>query len=186
MEPIDEPVRVDGVEIRIARATGPGVDELAQRLQSRWRDEGAEVRVLQQAGWQLRARWLEGVSELIQWRGKGHDGELLHSRLVLDPGAQRQVAEPFRLPYGCAWGRAIEGNARKSHYVQRTAFCRDAPGSVIARTVQHLRALQWVIEQSASEALHIHNGVQRGMLIVTPHPGGDGSALVWIGIGARS
>src|SRR5690606_21655485 len=71
VERIDEPVIVDGVQLRIQRAQGVDVHQLASRIGQRWQVEGGTQRRLQQQGWQMLARWQDGRSDLIQWRGEG-------------------------------------------------------------------------------------------------------------------
>lgn len=174
-----DPVQVDGVAMRIQRAAGGDVDELARRIVARWRREGDVVRPLQRPGWQLVARWREGRSELLQWRGEGADGELLHSSLDLMRGTSRAPPPPFALPARCRWGRSIEGGGDSRPFQQRSAYCTSSLPGVQPLIRSQLTAQGWSVSPSGKPVMELEHTDIRGRLILS-EDGPAGTALVWI------
>jgi hypothetical protein len=181
VERIGEPVIVDGVQMRIQRAQGIDVQRLAARIERRWQGEGGTLRHLHQQGWQMLGRWHEGRSDLIQWRGEGRQAVLLYSRLDTQHKPLRQAAPPFSLPFGCAWGRVVEGEAKGRRYLQRSAVCRGSSAELQPAVRTALDAQGWVLRSETAAAMELGRGGMHGTLLFAPGPDRQHSALVWIG-----
>lgn len=182
VERIDEDVIVDGVAMRIQVARGAGVPELARRIAGRWRTEGGELQELRQRDWQMLARWQEGRSELIQWRGTGGSAELLHSRLDTTRAVARRGAPPFTLPSSCEWGRLIEGRAAGRRHAAQSARCRTGLPVMRELLLRSLRAQGWTMRHQSGAALQLARAGLQGELLLAAD-GTGGSSIVWVGSG---
>lgn len=180
VERIDEDVIVDGVAMRIQWARGAGVPELARRMAGRWRTEGGELQELRQRDWQMLARWQEGRSELIQWRGTGGNAELLHSWLDTTRAVARRRAPPFSLPSSCKWGRVIEGVAAGRRHATHSARCRTGLPATRELLTRSLRAQGWTISHQSPTALQVAGAGLQGELLLA-EAGAGASSIVWVG-----
>lgn len=181
VERIGEPVIVDGVAMRIQRAQGVDVNQLAMRIEQRWQREGGALRHLEQQDWQMLGRWQEGRSDLIQWRGEGSNAELLYSRLDTLQKPLRQSAPPFSLPSGCAWGRSIEEDYSGRRYLQRSAVCRGNTAQLQPAMRAALSAQGWMFRSETAAAMEVVRESVHGTLLFAPGPDRHHSAVVWIG-----
>lgn len=182
VEAIAEEVVVDGVALRITRAEGRGVAELAHRIQARWRSEGSEVLEQQVPGWQAVSRLHRGKSELIQWRGTDAAGRLLHSLLATSLPPQRGTPAPFVLPAPCAWGRVIEGRAGDSRFEQRSGRCTVAASQVSGALQSRLQAQDWSVSGQADTGWELERAGALARLTLSEGPGRRQSSLVWISV----
>lgn len=175
IEPLPEPVAVDGVMLEIKVASGRDVPELVRRVEHRWQQQHSVVQRLQQRGWQLLARWEEGRSELLQWRGEGASAQLIFSRLDTLRPPSRAASAPLLLPSRCAWARLIED---RSHAL-RTAFCRLALPDLHRQLRAGLVAQGWAIRQEAAALFEISRHGQSARLTLAAGNAPDESAVVW-------
>lgn len=180
IEPLPEPIAVDGVTLEIQVAHGKDVPELARRVEQRWQQQGSAVQRLQQRDWLLLTRWDQGHSELIQWRGTGPAAQLIFSRLDTLQRPSRRGSGPLLLPPRCAWGRMVED---RSHTL-RTAFCSMA----VAELRQQLRAALanqgWSIRHETGVILEIARDGEAGRLTLAAGRQPGESAVVWTAITA--
>jgi hypothetical protein len=180
VESIPEEVIVDGLALRIKRASGADVPQLAQRLQIRWRTEGSAVQSQQVEGWKSASRLDQGRNELIQWRGEGPDAELLHSSLVTGRLPRSRSRAPFALPGACAWGRVIEGVSGGSSFEQHTAQCA-ANAAALATAIQsRLQSLGWNIRSRMDAVWDVHRSGDHARLTLIEGPVPGSSSLVWL------
>jgi hypothetical protein len=183
VEVIPEEVIVDGLAMHITRASGAGVQQLAQRLQLRWRNEGSVVRAEEVEGWTIASRLDQGRNELVQWRGEGQRAELLHSSLVIDRQPRGRARAPFALPRACKWGRVIEGAGGDSAFEQHTARCKAAAATLSATLRSRLQGLGWVIRSRADAVWDLQRSSDHARLTLIDGPG-SGSSLVWLRVHA--
>lgn len=186
VERISEPVTVDGVQLRIQRAQGRDVPQLASRIGQRWQVEGGTQRRLHQQGWQMLARWQDGRSDLIQWRGEGSDALLLYSRLDTLQQPQRRSAPPFSLPSGCAWGRVVEGESMGRQYLQRSAVCRASSAAVQPAVRAVLQAQGWILRGETAATMELAQRDVQGTLVFARGRNLHETALVWIGVSSMA
>jgi len=183
IEPLPEPVAVDGVVFEIQVASGSDVAELARRVEQRWRQQGSTVQHMQQRGWELVTRWDAGRSELMQWRGEGSAAQLVFSRLdTLKPPA-RPGRGPLLLPSRCAWSRQI---GDRSHTVS-SAICGLALSELQRQVRAALVAQGWSVQRETAALLEIsRDGRSAHLTLVAASRPGE-SALVWtqVAAGAR-
>jgi hypothetical protein len=181
--PIEEPVHVEGVAMRVSMVTGPDVGRLVARIEARWRGEHSVVQRHEVAGWQVLSRFGQGWNEVVQWRGEADSARLLHSRLdAMRPPSS--VAPPFRLPPSCAWGGVVSGRAESGGYEQRTAICADPPREAAWRVRERLLAQGWSVRGTGPDIEAARDGgVAR--LVVSAGPGSGHSTLVWLAIAAE-
>lgn len=175
IEPLPEPVAVDGVTLEIQVASGRDVPALARRVEHRWQQQRSVVQRLHQRGWQLLARWEEGRSELVQWRGQGASAQLIFSRLDTLRRPSRGASAPLMLPSRCAWARLIED---RSHAL-RTAFCRLALPDLHRQLRAGLVAQGWAIRQESAALFEISRNGQSARLTLAAGNEADESAVVW-------
>ena len=185
VETIVGPMRVDGVPVSVTSVMGRDVDELAVRIERRWRNEGSPVQRQAHAGWQLVARLDAGRSELVQWRRRDGSGELLHSLLDPSHAAAASSRAPFNLPGRCTWGRVVEGGAKGESFEQRTAHCRSGSAEALSAIARSLRAQGWQVAESIPGSLDLAHARLRGRLVVIDDPA-RGSWLTWLGSKAVS
>lgn len=181
VEPVGESMRVDGVPVIVTSATGRDIEELAARIERRWRNQGSPVQRRAHAGWQLLTRLDAGRSELVQWRIPDGSGELLHSLLDPSRAGNGASAAPFSLPGRCAWGRIIEGGAVRDSFEQRTGHCRRRSADALRALSRSLRAQGWEVAESLPGSLELAGAGLRGLLVVIDDPEGQGSWLSWLG-----
>lgn len=181
IEPIAEPIEVDGLPLTVRRATGPGVAILVLRIGERWLAAGAPVRRLSQGGWQMLSRWDGGHAELLQWRGEGATAELLYSRFDARRRPTSVGAPPLHLPVRCAWGRQVAGKAAGVRYQQLTARCRGTAAALMPDLRVSLNADGWQWQETAPGALQVARGASRGMLILVPGRNDSDCWLAWVG-----
>ncbi len=181
IERLTEPVIVDGVSLQIHSAVGPDVSRLADRIRTRWRQEGSPLRQHMQDGWHLLARFDNGHNEVIQWRGEGSSAQLLHSVLDAAQTPVRPSAAPFRLPSSCAWVRVIEGQAGRGSYQQRSARCRAGPASVLDAIRRELRARGWTVREGEGQSLQVSAKGLDGQVTVAAGDARGESGVVWVG-----
>ncbi len=175
IEPLPEPVAVDGVVFEIQFASGKDVAELARRVELRWRQQGSPVQHVQQRGWQLVARWDGGRSELMQWRSEGAAAQLIFSSLDALKPPVRPGRGPLLLPSRCAWNRQIRD---RSHTVS-SATCRLKLPELQRQLRAALVAQGWSIQRDAGALLEIaRDGSSAHLTLVTAALPGE-SALVW-------
>jgi hypothetical protein len=186
VERISEPVTVDGVQLRIQRAQGRDVPQLVSRIGQRWQVEGGTQRRLHQQGWQMLARWQDGRSDLIQWRGEGSDALLLYSRLDTLQQPQRRSAPPFSLPSGCAWGRVVEGESMGRQYLQRSAVCRASSAAVQPAVRAVLQAQGWTLRGETAATMELAQRDVQGTLVFARGRNLHETALVWIGVSSMA
>jgi hypothetical protein len=186
VERISEPVTVDGVQLRIQRAQGRDVPQLVSRIGQRWQVEGGTQRRLHQQGWQMLARWQDGRSDLIQWRGEGSDALLLYSRLDTLQQPQRRSAPPFSLPSGCAWGRVVEGESMGRQYLQRSAVCRASSAAVQPALRAVLQAQGWTLRGETAATMELAQRDVQGTLVFARGRNLHETALVWIGVSSMA
>jgi hypothetical protein len=186
IERIGEPVIVNGVELRIQRAQGIDIAQLASRIEQRWRTEGGELRHLHLQGWQMLGRWQDGRSDLIQWRGEGSDALLLYSRLDTLQQPQRRSAPPFSLPSGCAWGRVVEGESMGRQYLQRSAVCRASSAAAQPAVRAVLQAQGWTLRGETAATMELAQRDVQGTLVFARGRNLHETALVWIGVSSMA
>jgi hypothetical protein len=182
IEGLPEPVAVDGVMFEIQVATGTDVPQLARRVEQRWQQQGSMVQRLQQRGWQLLTRWVEGRTELVQWRGEGGAAQLIFSRLDTLRRPLRRARTSLRLPSGCAWGRLIED---RSHAL-RTAFCSLGLPDLLRQLRTSLLAQGWSIRHETAGLFEIEREGASARITLAAGAQRDESTLVWAGISAAS
>lgn len=175
IEPLPEPVAVDGVQFEIVVASGSDVTELARRVEHRWREQGSTVQHLQQHGWQLASRWDAGRSELMQWRGEGGAAQLVFSRLDTLKAPVRPGRGPLLLPSRCAWNRQI---ADRSHTVS-AATCRLALPQLQRQVRAALLAQGWSVQRETAALLEITRDGSSARLTLVPAARPGESAIVW-------
>lgn len=180
VEVVEELVEVDGLGVRIVRASGQSVPELARRITARWQAEGSAIRALREGGWQLRSRWNRGRSEVLQWRDGPAPVELLHSQLQPDPRRAARQADPFSLPATCAWGRSIRADSGRKPYRQQSALCRASVQQVLPLVRVTLAASGWQIQAESAASLQLARGSSLARLSLIPGGNGTGSWLVWV------
>lgn len=180
IEPLPEPIAVDGVMLEIQVAHGDDVPELARRIAQRWQQQGSTVQRLQQRDWELLTRWEQGRSELIQWRGAGTTAQLIFSRLDTLRRPSRRGSGPLLLPSRCTWGRLVED---RSHAL-RTAFCGLALPDLQRQLRAVLESQGWSIRHEASLLFEIARNGESGRLTLASGRQPDESAVVWTEITA--
>jgi hypothetical protein len=186
IEGIPEAVVVDGLAMRVARAEGAGVTQVAQRMLQRWQSEGSEVSSQQAQGWQIASRLQRNSHEVIQWRGSGNAAQLLHSTFVTSQLPLKAAAPPFPLPVQCSWGRVIEGVAGPTRYEQHVARCQASSTAVTAALRLRLLAEGWAIRGQAQTGWELDLAGTQGRLTVAGAPGTGESSLVWISFRQRT
>lgn len=182
LEALPEPVTVDGVVFEIQFASGRDIQELARRMEHRWRQQGSLVQRLQQRGWQLLSRWEEGRSELLQWQGEGAGAQLVFSRLDTTRAPARPGRGPLVLPARCAWGRLIQDRSQ----ALRTAACRLTLPELQLQLRARLVAQGWSVRQETGVTFEVSRAGQSARLTLSAGSQAGESALVWAGQGAPS
>lgn len=175
IEPLPEPVAVDGVVFEIQFASGKDVAELARRVELRWRQQGSPVQHVQQRGWQLVARWNAGRSELMQWRSEGAAAQLVFSSLDTLKPPVRPGRGPLLLPSRCAWNRQVGDH---SHTVS-SATCRLTLPELQRQVRAALVAQGWSIQRETAALLEIARDGSSAHLTLVPATQPGKSALVW-------
>lgn len=180
VERIDDAIVVDGIALRIHTARGAGVAELARRMGARWRTEGGELQQLEHRGWHMLARWQDGRSELVQWRGTGVAAQLLHSWFDTTRPVAARGTPPFALPSSCEWGRMIEGAAAGRQHATLSALCRMEPRLLKALLARLLPAQGWTIRGQLPASLQVSGKGLEGELLLSA-AGAGASSIVWVG-----
>lgn len=181
LDPIHEPLRVDGVGVRVQRVTGSGVPQLAARIEARWRKEGSPVQQREHAGWKLLARLEGSRNEVIQWRMGPAGPQLLHSIVdVRQPVPASKDA--FRLPVGCRWGRRVEGRAGDNTWQQHTALCRTTVENARRVLREQLVAQGWGVHADTASVLQVSTAGTQADVFVTPAPVAGQSMVVWLAV----
>lgn len=180
LEPIPEPVLVDGLGMHIRVASGADVPRLAARIEQRWRTDGSVLRHHTQGPWKLVSRLVDGRSEVIQWHAGATSARLLHSVVDVMQAPARPTSGPFMLPPRCAWGRVVEGVAGPHAYVQQTARCQGSPASLQAALPLRLGAQGWKVKGGSGPTLQVARAGVEAQLIVAAGTMPDESALVWL------
>lgn len=180
LEPIPEPVRVDGLGLHIRVASGADVPRLATRIEQRWRADGSVLQHHTQGPWKLVSRLVDGRSEVIQWHAGEASARLLHSVVDVMQAPARPTSGPFLLPPRCAWGRVVEGVAGPHAYVQQTARCRGSPASLQSALSLRLGAQGWKVKGGSGPTFEVVRAGVEAQLIVTAGTMPDESALIWL------
>lgn len=184
VDAMHEPVAVDGLSMHIRRAQGAQVAELAARMERRWQAAGSMIERLRAGEWDLVSRWDGAHAELLQWRGRGEEAELLHSRVDMAQRVAPQAKPPFRLPPACQWGRSVSGTAGQEHYGQRSALCRGMAELLMRDLMQAVQQQGWQILATHGLTLHLRRRDLGGVVVLSPGRQRDENWLVWIGSGS--
>ncbi|MEO6078691.1 MAG: hypothetical protein ABIQ86_02785 [Steroidobacteraceae bacterium] len=177
---IAEPVVVDGVPMSMHRVTGAGVPEFARRIESLWRSQGSEVRILEQGLWTLRSRMVGARSEVIQSRTGPEGPELLWSSLDAGGPIQSAPDAGLTLPAGCMWGRGVSGQSEQHRYLQRSARCT-LPIQELSRQLQRSVTKQgWRLLTTADRSLLLERPGAEGLLSLAVHDGDSATSLSWL------
>jgi hypothetical protein len=133
VEPLTEPVVVNGVTLVVSRATGKDVELLAKRLGQKWSEESGThaVRPGGNGNWRILSRIHDAGLEVLQWRDVGADAELLLSRMELPAKAQAPAHVGLGIPAGCKAGRIVSGWVDSHSYSQQAALCTGSPRAAL-------------------------------------------------------
>jgi hypothetical protein len=180
IEPIAEPLIIDGLVMHVVRAQGAQVSELARRIEERWRQDQGVVLPSQHGEWRIRSRWAGLRTEVIQWRGEGAAAELLFSWFDASRRPEAPARDPMRLPSLCQWTRRVEGQPSPGRFVQQIARCRIGVEGLLSRLEPLLSRHEWrVLHRSgASWELMRLRETARATVVAGASP--EESALVWI------
>lgn len=179
-EQVPEAVAVDGAMFTIQRATGADVPELAKRIESQWRRQGSEVRLLRQGGWTMRTRMLGAFSEVLQWRTNNGGHELLWSSLQSGAAPAPLPEDGIVLPARCIWGRSVYGSSAGHSYLQRSARCDMSAASLQATLQASLPAQGWRASALNRGGLLLDRQGAEGFLSFTALEGNSSAWLIWL------
>lgn len=153
---------VNGMRLRIDRATGRDVQRLAARILDDWqRESGVEHVMASSTGdWNLFSRIHRGESEVVQWRGADSGGELLWSSadlLHLDHPPHSTVP----LPSDCHASPPVHGSVEKGGFIQRTGTCPGDVPNVAARFRRILGSSGWTTGEAVGSVLQAQRDGQK-------------------------
>lgn len=179
IERIAEPIVVDGVTLHVQRAQGREIDQLARRIELRWRAEGSQVQRDAHSGWQIRSRLAGLRSEVIQWRAAGAQDELVFSWFDVSRRREPQAATPVTLPPMCTWLRGVEGSAQAVRYLQLSARCRIDATQLANRLHSILARHDWTIVHRDASIWDVARRRESARVTLVPAGAGE-TALVWL------
>jgi hypothetical protein len=180
VDPVPEPMAVDGVAMTIHRVTGAGVPELAHRIEADWRRQGSDVHTHQQGGWTMRTRFHGETSEVLQWRNSEEGPEMLLSSLDTRSAVRPAPDARFQLPSGCEWGRSISGTSQQHSYMQRTARCPHSIPVLSTNLLASLSRQGWRIRARSATGLLVERNGEEGLIVLSTHTGDASTWLVWL------
>jgi hypothetical protein len=176
MEPLGEPVLVNGVPMTISRVTGSDVGVFAQRMGDKWLVEGGVhgVRSTNSGRWTIISRLHGNGLEVLQWTGTGKDAQLLWSRSDLQSRTRPKFRGVLRFPTGCVPGRAVSGRVDTRSYWQQAAHCKGSTRNVLS-SVRAIASTQGFAVQSWDSQLLARSGNTE--ITVLAWPADDDPAL---------
>jgi hypothetical protein len=150
---------LNGVRLRMERATGTAVGTLAERMIRAWEKESGApaVHLQKQSGWMVASRLHRGESQVIQWRGARDEGELIWSSAELHQPPQ---APRMRVPLaaGCRGSAPVHGVTGRMHFIQLSASCAQSPSALLTALAESLRRKGWQLTSTGQWMLHAVTG----------------------------
>jgi hypothetical protein len=177
---VPEPMTVDGVSMIVQRATGPGVPELARRIEATWRNHGSEVQAHLQGSWMVRSRLQGQQSEVLQWRADTEIPELLLSEVDLRAPVGRVPEPDVILPAGCVWGRSVFGQGGSKSYLQRSARCPNSAHALSMRLKQSLPTQGWKVLVVTGSGVQVERAGVEGFIGLSSQQGNQATWLTWL------
>jgi hypothetical protein len=173
-------VGVNGLPITIARAVGPAVPALAERLIQQWREgSGIEsVRVSRCCGWNLASLIHVAESRVIQWRVTASGAELLWSKVNLTASVRVAPEPAVPLLTQCSWSTPVHGLVTSRLYLQVSARCPlDAPATLELVT-RRMASEGWRWQRRGPLMLQAERGKVQAQLIAAPRGASTDLVLV--------
>ena len=173
-------VGVNGLPITIARAVGPAVPALAERLIQQWREVSGidSVRVARCCGWNLASLILADESRVIQWRVTAAGAELLWSAVDLTIAVRAAPEPAVPLLTQCSWSTPVHGQVASRQYLQVSARCPlDAPATLELAT-RRLTSEGWRWQRRGPLLLQAERGRVQAQLIAAPRVASTDLVLV--------
>jgi hypothetical protein len=180
VESIAEPMSVNGLPVHVARAHGPEVPILAQRIAERWRTEQSIAQQIRHREWHILGRWNGTRSEVLQWRGEGVGAELLLSWFDTTHRPRAPTVPPLELPFQCTWTRTVEGEAQGRRYSQHLARCGAAPDRVTSMLQAALARQDWSVLHHRGHEWDVARQRHGARVAVVPGDTPAESAVIWI------
>jgi hypothetical protein len=134
VEPLAEPILVNGLPLKVTSVTGSDVEVLARRMGDKWISESDAhvVRFESHGSWKIVSRIHGADLEVVQWTGRGKNARLLWSRSELLARIQTPVHGGLRFPPGCVAGRTVSGRIDARSYWQQAASCKGSPRNALS------------------------------------------------------
>jgi hypothetical protein len=166
----------NGMSFRVQRATGLDVPVLAQRIAADWqRESGGEgLKLMRHGEWSILSRIHDGRSEVVQWRERSEDAELLWSEADLRLEPQPSLAARY-LVSACNWLPPISGSATGGRFRQFTGYCASRSAAVGDALASALQLEGWRTRRNASGLMAERKG-DRFEAVISPQrlPAGKG------------
>ena len=173
-------VGVNGLPLTIARAVGPAVPALAERLIQEWREGSGidSVRVARCCGWNLASVIHANESRVIQWRVAASGAELLWSAVNLTI-AVRVAPEPaVPLLTQCSWSTPVHGQVANRQYLQVSARCPLDATATLELATRRLTSEGWRWQRRGPLLLQAERGRVQAQLIAAPRVAATDLVLV--------